>query len=153
MTLEVFEDLVSNVFNKFMDTFFKLNIDLEIVKNDETKSYDNVIFISLFGDIEGAFVLEVDNDTVKKFLDRIEQKLEQSMDLSQFVKGYIGEFANILVSRVVGNLGKNFGNTFLSTPSLFSGVGMTANLFYENNLKTTIESDFGCIRVSFSVRN
>ncbi len=153
MTIEQFEKLVSTVFKKFMDTFFRLNINPKIVKDDETKNYDNVIFISLFGDIEGGFILEVDNGTVEKFLDKIEQKIHQSMDLSQFVKGYIGEFANILVSRIVGNLGKNFGDTFLSTPSLFSGVGMTANLFYDDNLKTTIESDFGCLRISFSVRN
>ncbi len=153
MTIKQFEDLVSTVFRKFMETFFQLNIHSEIVKNDEAKNYDNVIFISLFGDIEGGFILEVDNETVEKFLAKIEQNINESMDLSQFVKGYIGEFANILVSRIVGSLGKSFGNTYLSTPSLFSGTGMSANLFYDNNLNASMESDFGLVRVSFSVKD
>jgi len=151
MDQKAFNVLVLEVFRQFLKTFFQYEDHSSLQASSADKSYDNAIFISLFGDIEGGFILEVDNDTVEKFLGHIHDNLQQKIDLAQLVKGYIGEFGNILASRIVTNLGKNFGTTFLSTPSLFTGVGMSVDLFYEKSLSAVIQSEFGLFKVTFSV--
>jgi len=151
MEQKAFNMLVTEVFKQFLKQFFQYEDQSTLQGSDEGKNYDNAIFISLFGDIEGGFILEVDNDTVEKFLRHIHDNLKQKIDLAQLVKGYIGEFGNILASRIVTNLGKNFGTTHLSTPSLFTGMGMSVDLFYEKSLSTVINSEFGLFKVTFSV--
>ncbi len=154
MTQTNFEDFVIEVFTRFMDNFLNYKANAQVVKEIEKKneSFDNIIFISLFGDIEGAFILEMDHSTAEEFLKHFHKSQKQKIDLQTLVKGYIGEFGNVLVGKIIGNLGKNFGNTFLSTPSLFSGVGMKVDLFYNVNYSVKIGFEFGIFRVSFSVK-
>ncbi|MDH4127398.1 MAG: hypothetical protein OEV44_01500 [Spirochaetota bacterium] len=152
MNQEYFENIVGEMFKKFMHTFFgyefkKYNL---FKPKDDTGHFDNVIFISLFGGIEGGFLLEVDNSTAKTFLTQVHISLKQEIDFHHLVKGYIGEFGNILASRIATNLGRNFGDTFLSTPSLFSGTGMVVDLFYEQNYRVCIDNDFGIFKIGFS---
>ena len=154
MTQKNFTLIVKEVFNRFLKDFFNYDAQnpIEIVE-EKDGHFDNVIFISLFGNIEGAFLLEIDNPTAEKMLGIIALSTQKNLKLSELVKGYIGEFGNILASRVISNLGKDFGDTFLSTPSLFCGTGMMVDLFYDKNYITDLLTDFGLIKVSFSVKS
>ncbi len=154
MTKETFKQLVSNVLEQFMETFFQYKFNhFELIEIPDDQHFDNVIFISLFGGIEGNFVLEIDNSTAEKFLNTVHMNINQEMDLAQFVKGYFGEFSNILASKIAINLGKNFGNTFFSTPSLFTGTGLMVDTFSDKNYSTVLDCDFGLIKINFSLRN
>ena len=154
MTQELFEKVVIEIFKKFMLTFFRYELKVCNLKDisEDDKHFDEVIFISLFGNIEGGFVLEVNNETIQKFLNQIHQTMKEEIDFHQLVKGYIGELGNLLATRIVTNLNKNFGDTFLSTPSLFTGMGMKVDLFYDTTYKADIDCEFGLFRISFSVK-
>lgn len=152
MTQDTFDELVAEVFQRFMSTFLKYEFKKYEILTEGKSNFDNVIFISMFGDIEGGFILEVDNDTVEKLIETARKVLHEKFDLTELVKGYMGEFGNILASKIITNMGKNFGSTHLSTPSLFTGMGMAVDLFYDESFKSVVNTDFGIFKISFSVK-
>lgn len=153
MTQDAFDELVSEVFQRFMSTFLKYDFEKYDILSEAKNDFDNVIFISMFGDIEGGFILEVDDETVEKLIDSVRKVLHEQFDLTELIKGYMGEFGNILASKIVTKMGKNFGSTHLSTPSLFTGTGMSVDLFYDKSFRSIIDTDFGIFKISFSVKN
>ncbi len=156
MKQDHFKHTVLDVFQSFTKIFFDYSPVCKVASRTKKheKRFDNIIFITILGDIEGGFTLEIDNETVHGLLCKINQvRLEKQMDMDILIKSYIGEFANILVSKIIANLGRKFGNTLLSSPSLFSGMRIDATLFYDETYTAYIICEVGVLKISISIKN
>jgi CheY-specific phosphatase CheX len=151
-----FQNIVLDVFQSFTKTFFNYSPTCTVANSTKKHGpcFDNIIFITILGELEGAFILEIDSSSVDSLLSAINQVgIKEQVDINTLVKGYIGEFGNVLASKIVTNLGKNFGNTFLSTPSLFSGIEIDTRVFYDKTYTAYIEYDIGVLKVSLSMKS
>ncbi len=152
---KIFEKETLDAIKEFLNTIFNVKdykSNLSISAQEEVE-YEFAIFLGVYGNIEGAFILELRNETAKNFIDTINEKLKLQIDFKELIKGYIGELGNVLFSKFVFKLDKKFGDSFISTPSIIHGQSIKVDLFYENVYKVNINTDFGIFGVTLCFKD
>ncbi len=154
LKIENFDEHVLNVLNDVFDNVFGQNWDNSKLKINRRsyKKFDNAVLIGIFGDIEGICLLEFHNKTVENIANKIFGQRKEKLDYQELVKGVFGEIANILTSKLIPKTDKRFGNTNLSTPSLFRGSGIQVDLFYQLSHNVCVTTEFGILKITFAIK-
>jgi len=126
--------------------------DIKKEKAHKKHKFDTAIYIGVYGDIEGMLLLETQQSAAKELARLISCSSGQEISLNELVKNYIGELGNIIMTKTIALCDKAFGDSYLSTPSVFIGSDIQVNLFYKISHSVVINTPFGTLRLTFAVK-
>ena len=148
-----FAEFIKDVADQFFNRMLHLNVKLQT--NDaspeiEFKDFEHAVFVSVLGGVEGVMVIKLSSDIVKWFILKIENREVDSAELlSEEIKGYLGEFANVLMGKLVPAFCKTKVEVMATTPSYVSGSGMAFSLPYDNVKSCFLTIDSSQIHLLF----
>jgi CheY-specific phosphatase CheX len=97
-------------------------------------------------------LIETKKQTAMNFAKSLTDISGQDYSINDIVKSYIGEIGNIILNKTVPLLNKTFGDSHLSTPSVFVGANIQVNLFYKISYDVVVCTQFGEFKFTFAIK-
>ena len=155
MNQEIFEvntlEVLSHFFISLINDDFHSK-KMKILKPESHHKFDTAIYIGVYGNIEGMLLIETKTSTAEDFAKAISSISGMEIDLNELIKSYVGEMGNVLLTKTFKLLNKNFGDSHLSTPSVFVGDGIQVNLFYKKSWVVVLGTQFGEFKITFAIK-
>ncbi len=110
------------------------------------------LFVSVLGDVEGILVVITTKDTIYNFINKLPYDTPadaESDDFLEMAKGYIGEFANILMGKIIKGLEISPEDVEFTTPSVIFGQSMQFSLPYSKYAVSKIKLTWGVFELMF----
>lgn len=114
--------------------------------------FDTAIYIGIYGNIEGMLLIETKKETAMNFAKSLSGIDGQEYSINDIVKSFIGEIGNVILNKTVPLLNKSFGDSHLSTPSVFVGANIQVNLFYKISYTVVVCTQFGEFKFTFAIK-
>ncbi len=124
----------------------------KIAKQNKPHKFDTAIYIGIYGNIEGMMLIETKKKTAMEFAHSLPGMEGQEVTINEIVKNFIGEMGNVLMNKTVPLLNKSFGDSYLSTPSVFIGANIQVNLFYKISYSVIVCTQFGEFKITFAIK-
>jgi CheY-specific phosphatase CheX len=155
MNQELFEintlEVLSHFFISLIGEDFHAK-KMKLHNPDAHHKFDTAIYIGVYGNIEGMLLIETKTVTAENFAKAISSISGMEIDLNELIKSYVGEMGNVLLTKTFKLINKNFGDSHLSTPSVFVGSGIQVNLFYKKSWTVVLGTQFGDFKITFAIK-
>lgn len=155
MNKEIFEvntmEALTHFFVSIIGDDFKAK-KMKVIPEKKKPKFDTAIYIGIYGNIEGMLLIETKQSTAVNFANFLTDKEGHDVSMNELIKSYIGEIGNIIMNKTVPLLNKAFGDSYLSTPSVFIGSNIQVNLFYKVCYELAIDTQFGPFKFTFAIK-